>query len=125
MLESSQRLRLRVRNVASSEAAPDVATNLWRAAAEGGAQAIGQPVGSLAAGRRADFVVLDGADVDFESIEAPDALAVSTFAGDANRVRDVFVAGRCVVDDRHHAIEEAAGTSYRSALERLRAKPHP
>jgi len=37
-LESSQRLRLRVRNVASTEAAPDVATNLWLAAAEGGAR---------------------------------------------------------------------------------------
>ena len=38
-LEYSQRLRHRVRNVAASEGAPDVAANLWRGAAEGGARA--------------------------------------------------------------------------------------
>jgi len=125
MLESSQRLRLRVRNVASSEAAPDVATNLWLAAAEGGAQAIGQPVGALAAGRRADFVVLDGAHVDFEAIDGVDALAVSIFAGNANRVRDVFVAGSRVVNDRYHRLEEAAAARYRSTLGRLRSRNRP
>jgi formimidoylglutamate deiminase len=121
-LEESQRLRLRVRNVASSEGDPDVASNLWRGAAEGGARAIGQPMGTLAPGRRADFVVLDAGDPDFEGLGDDDRLAVAMFAGTSNRVRDVFVAGRRVVEDGHHAREDEATDGYRSALRRLRAR---
>jgi Cytosine deaminase and related metal-dependent hydrolases len=59
-LEYSQRLRHRVRNVIADEDSPDVAANLWLGAAQGGAQAVGQPVGMIAAGRRADLLALDG-----------------------------------------------------------------
>lgn len=120
-LESSQRLRLRVRNVTASEAAPEVATNLWLGAAEGGGRAIGQATGALAPGSRADFVVLDASDVDFEELAAPDQLAVAMFSGNSNRVRDVFVSGRQVVEGGHHASEGDAGNIYREALRRLRA----
>ena len=119
-LEASQRLRLRVRNVASSESAPDVAANLWNGAAQGGSQAIGQPVGSIAAGQRADLVVLDGATVDFEGLAASDALSVAMFGGNSNRVRDVFLAGRKVIDDGRHAREQEAEREFRAALRRLR-----
>ena len=47
-LEYSQRLRMRVRVVASEESSPDVGANLWSRAAAGGAQAVGQPVGAIA-----------------------------------------------------------------------------
>ena len=124
-IESSQRLRLRVRNVASSEADPEVATNLWRAAASGGARALAQSAGELAKGRRADLVVLDGDDLDFEALAGPDALSVAMFSGNSNRVRDVFVAGARVVVAGHHAREEHATAGYRAALRRLRARPGP
>ena len=119
-LEYSQRLRLRVRNVASAEDRPDVAANLWNAAAAGGAQAVGQPVGALAVGRRADFVVLDGEDADFERLAAPARLAVAMFSGNSNRVRDVFVAGRPVIEQGRHPDEEEARGAFRQALSRLR-----
>ena len=122
-LEYSQRLRMRLRNVAADERSPDVAGNLWRFAAEGGARALAQPLGSLAAGRRADFVVLDGDDLDFEALAAPARLAVAIFSGSANRVRDVFVEGRAVVQGAHHPREEEAARDYRAALARLRAAP--
>ena len=122
-LESSQRLRLRVRNVTASEAAPEVATNLWAGAAQGGARAIAQSTGALAAGRRADFVVLDDADLDFEALDAPAKLAVAMFSGSSNRVRDVFVAGHRIVEDGHHARERETGNAYREALRRLRTHP--
>ncbi len=122
-LESSQRLRLRVRNVASSEAAPDVAANLWSAAAEGGAQAIGQPVGRLVADARADLVVLDGSHADFESLDGSGALSVATFGADSHRVRDVFVAGRKIVEAGRHAREDDAERAFRAALRRLRSAP--
>jgi formimidoylglutamate deiminase len=122
-LEYSQRLAQRVRNVSASEAAPEVATNLWLGACAGGAQALGQPVGMLAAGRRADLVVLDGNDVDLEALDAPGALAVATFSGNANRVRDVFVAGEPVVIEGRHPREEQARDAYRATLARLRLRP--
>lgn len=122
-LEYSQRLRMRLRNVAADEEAPDVAANLWRFAAEGGARALAQPVGALAAGKRADFVVLDGDDLDFEALDASTRLAVAIFSGSSNRVRDVFVEGRCVVDNGRHPREDEAALGFRAALARLRARP--
>ena len=122
-LEYSQRLRLRVRNVASSEDRPDVAANLWNAAAMGGARAVGQPVGLLSPGHRADFVVLDAEDADFERLAAPARLAVAMFSGNSNRVRDVFVGGRPVVEAGRHPDEEEARAAFRAALARLRTAP--
>jgi formimidoylglutamate deiminase len=122
-LEYSQRLRMRVRVVASEESSPDVAANLWSAAAAGGARAVGHPVGAIAPGLRADLVVLDGDDIDFEGLAAPARLGVAMFSGNSNRVRDVYVGGRKVVEDRHHAFEEEARAAYRQALARLRAAP--
>jgi formimidoylglutamate deiminase len=122
-LEYSQRLRLRVRNVVSDEEAPDVSANLWLGAAHGGAQASGHPVGEIAVGRRADLVVLDGGDIDFEALAARDMLGVAIFSGNANRVRDVFVAGRPAVQQGRHAAEESAAAGFRAALARLRIAP--
>ena len=122
-LEASQRLRTRTRNVTASEDAPDVAANLWRGAASGGAQAAGHPAGEIAAGRRADLVVLDGSDADFTSLAACAMLGVAMFSGNTNRVHDVYVAGERVVAAGRHAREEEALQGYRSALARLRAAP--
>jgi formimidoylglutamate deiminase len=119
-LEYSQRLRHRVRNVIADEDAPDVAANLWLGAARGGAQASGQPVGAIARGRRADLVVLDGDDLDFEGLGASASLGVAIFSGTYNRVRDVFVGGERVVADRCHAGQEFAASAFRAALNRLR-----
>lgn len=119
-LEYGQRLRTRARNIAADEAAPDVAANLWRAAAAGGAQALGQPAGTLEPGRRADLVALDGDCLDFESLTAAAMLGVALFSGEANRVRDVYVAGRRVVADGHHEHAHAASERYRATVRRLR-----
>jgi formimidoylglutamate deiminase len=119
-LEYSQRLSKRVRNVTASESVPDVAANLWQGACSGGAQALGQPVGMLAAGRRADFVVLDAGSADFESLAASSALAVSMFSGIPAPVRDVYVAGVRVIHDGRHPAEAQAAAGFRTALARLR-----
>ena len=119
-LEYSQRLRHRVRNVVSDEEAPDVPANLWQGAAKGGARACGHPSGEIAVGRRADLVVLDGGDLDFEGLAARDMLGVAIFSGNSNRVRDVFVGGAPVVRQGRHGAEEAAAQGFRAALARLR-----
>ncbi len=122
-LEYSQRLRLRVRNVASDEETPDVPANLWSGAARGGARAATQPAGELAAGRRADLVVLDGTALDFENLAAPAMLGVAMFSGSANRVRDVFVGGSPVVVAGRHAREDEAAAAFRNVIGRLRTQP--
>ena len=122
-LEYSQRLRHRLRNVASDEAAPDVPANLWLGAARGGAQSVGHRTGALAPGQRADLVVLDGTDIDFEGLAARAMLGVAIFSGNSNRVRDVLVAGRPVVEKGRHPQEDHAAHAYRAALRRLRAAP--
>jgi formimidoylglutamate deiminase len=122
-LEYSQRLRHRVRNVSASEQMPDVAPNLWGQAARGGAASLAQPAGALEAGRRADFIVLDGGDVDFEALPAAAMLGVAMFGGNSNRVRDVFIGGAPVVTQGRHPAAEEAAAGYRAALRRLRATP--
>ncbi|HSS27817.1 MAG TPA: formimidoylglutamate deiminase [Usitatibacter sp.] len=122
-LEYSQRLVSRIRNVTADEEAPDVPANLWRGAAAGGAQAIAQPIGTLEAGKRADLVVLDGNDLDFTGLAAPAMLGVAMFSGNRNRVRDVHVAGRAIISDGHHALEDEAAASFGKALARLRSAP--
>jgi formimidoylglutamate deiminase len=119
-LEYSQRLSKRVRNVTASEAVPDVAANLWQGACAGGAQALGQPVGMIAVGRRADLVVLDTEGADFESLTASPALAVAMFSGIPAPVRDVYVGGVRVVHDGHHDAAGAADENFRAALKRVR-----
>jgi formimidoylglutamate deiminase len=121
MLECSQRLQLRLRNVAGNAESPDIAANLWTAAANGGARALGHASGVLAPGRRADLVVLDGTRVDFVSLPPEACLAAAMFGPCGNPVRDVYVGGRVVVQDGRHPDGEAVQEAYREALRRLRA----
>jgi len=122
-IEEAQRLVHRARNIAADLERPDVAANLWTGAAEGGAQALGHPVGRLAPGTRADLVVLDAGAADFESLDGAGMLGVAMFSGNPAPVRDVFVGGRIVVSEGHHPDEDEAREAFRRALARLRRTP--
>ncbi len=118
-LEYGQRLTRERRNVAAFGDAPSTGAGLWRAALAGGAQALGRPIGTLAAGKRADIVVLD-ADHPLLAGRASDVLIDSlVFSGNANVVRDVYVGGRHVVAEGHHAGEDAIAAGYRAAIAAL------
>lgn len=72
---------------------------LYRAATVGGADALGRPdLGRLAAGCRADLLVVDQSS--FNHGVAGDPVAQLLLAGSARSVRTVVVAGRVVVRDR-------------------------
>jgi formimidoylglutamate deiminase len=43
------------------------------------------------------------------------------FSGSSGLVRDVMVAGRWVVQERHHALEEKAAVRYARAVQQLLA----
>jgi formimidoylglutamate deiminase len=105
-MEYQQRLRKKRRAVLAADAEPHVGTRLWRDAAQHGAQAIGQPAGAIAVGRRADWLVLDDTHPSMVGATAQTALDHLLFAGAGAAIRDVMVAGRWVIRDGRHAADE-------------------
>jgi formimidoylglutamate deiminase len=119
LLEYVQRLVARRRNINVSSASAAVGTTLWLEAAAGGAQALGRDMGAIAAGKRADLVVLDGEHPDLAP-RTGDAIANAlVFSGVGDLVRDVMVAGRWVVRERRHANERTAAERYARAVAEL------
>ena len=109
MLEYSQRLVTRRRNVSATGEQPHVATAMTLAAVFGGASAAGRPIGGLAVGQRADLVVLDGADPLLAGLAGADALSAHVFAGRSRAAIDtVIVGGRTVVESGRHPLRAGA-----------------
>ncbi len=118
MLEYSQRLRDRARNRLSS---PQQSTGriLFDHAAVGGARALGSSSGRIAAGARADFVVLDGNDPSLFCKSGDGILDAWIFASFAASVREVYVAGAKLVADGRHLRRAAVESQWRKILPRL------
>ncbi|MFO1306750.1 MAG: formimidoylglutamate deiminase [Burkholderiales bacterium] len=121
ILEWSQRLVARRRNVLADDSGLCVGASLWRRAARGGAQAIAQPAGSIAPGCRADLLVLDTGDPALAGQRADDVLDAAIFGPARRPVRDVIAGGRFVVRDGRHPYEDMVFERYRNALARLAA----
>jgi formimidoylglutamate deiminase len=120
-LEYQQRLQKRRRAVLAELGEAHVGTRLWRDAARSGAQAIGQPVGSIEVGCRADWLVLDPSHPAMAGAAADAALDRLLFAGAAAAIRDVMVAGRWVVKDRHHAADDGLRGNFTRIMKDLSA----
>jgi formimidoylglutamate deiminase len=115
LLEYSQRLKTRQRNILADRAGISTGASLYRGALAGTAQALAQPIGRLAPGYRADLVVL----ADDGTRHGDALLDAAIFGPDRHVVRDVMVGGIWRVTDRHHVAEEAASARYRAVLKRL------
>jgi formimidoylglutamate deiminase len=122
-LEYQQRLRRKKRGVLATASEAHVGTRLWRDAAIHGAQALGQPVGAIAVGRRADWLVLDRAHPAMAGCAPRAALDHLVFAGASAAIRDVMVAGRWVVRDHRHTGDGALAARYVKLIERFGAAP--
>lgn len=97
LLEYSQRLTLRKRNVAAQcLGSPSTAAALLEGALCGGPSATGQPLGGIALGQRADFSVLDTQSSALLGLPAGQLLDACVFSSPDARLADVFVAGRAV-----------------------------
>ena len=118
-LEYGQRLATRRRNISASRASPDTGETLFRHALAGGAKAAGVSLGALAAGSRADFLILDDASPLLAGRDAAHVLDTWVFAGNTSLIRDVTVAGKTVVHDFRHHDEERIASRYRDVVERL------
>ena len=118
-LEYQQRLRRRKRGVLASNNESHIGTALWRAAALAGASALGQPAGTLAVGRRADWLVLDPAHPALAGGSLDTSLDRLLFAGGDRAIRDVMVGGRWAVRDGRHAQDEHLRGRFGALLARL------
>jgi len=121
-LEYAQRLQRHARNVLAGQTVRSTGRRLYDAALAGGAQALGRRIGSLAAGRRADIVVLAAEHPDLAGRSEDFWLDAYVFAAGAKMVRTVLVGGTSVVGDGRHHARAAIEERYRKAVTRLVSK---
>lgn len=118
-LEYGQRLRDQRRNRLYRSDQPMVGRTLMDAALAGGAQALGQEIGALEIGKRADWLVLDGKDPYIATATGDAILNRWLFAGGDRQIRDVAVAGRWVIREGRHADEEQSAQAFAQVLSAL------
>jgi formimidoylglutamate deiminase len=118
-LEYGQRLRDQRRNRLYRPDQPMVGRTLYDAALVGGAQAMGQPIGALEVGKRADWLVLDGNDPYLATASGDAILNRWLFAGGDRQIREVMVGGRWVIRDGRHADEEESSRAFAQVLREL------
>ncbi|CAN7174870.1 MULTISPECIES: formimidoylglutamate deiminase [unclassified Variovorax] len=124
MLEYSQRLATRQRNVGADAGEPSVASAMTMAAVQGGAQASGRAVAGLAPGQQADFVVLDAAHPSLAGLSAADMLSAHVFASHRSSAVDtVWVAGRPRVSAGRHPLHSQAAAAFIAARTQLLTTP--
>ena len=120
LLEYSQRLARRERNVLATPAQLSVATAQWLAAVHGGARAAGRPVAGLAAGQLADFVVLDAQHLALQGLAPAQMLDAHVFASHrTSAVAQVWVAGTRRVANGRHALHDRAAHAFTAARHAL------
>ena len=120
LLEYSQRLHTRQRNVLATAQQHQVATAMTLAAVAGGAQASGQPVAGLAVGQQADFVALDAQHLALAGLSGPDRLSAHVFASHrTSAVQAVWVGGDQRVSAGHHDQHGPAAQAFVAARHQL------
>lgn len=104
LLEYAQRSCLRERNVAARAALREsTAAALFEGALEGGSAAAGVPLGGLAVGQRADFMVLDAQADALLGVPPELVLDAQVFSAPEAKPRAVHVAGKRVVSPETRA----------------------
>lgn len=111
LLEYNERLGSGQRNVLTTS---DTSCGrfLYQHAAKSGAATLGQPVGCLETGYRADLLELDSGHELLIGREPDVALDSWIFAGDNSMLNSVWVAGRKVVDKGYHVAEAASKSGF-------------
>ena len=119
IVEYAQRLKSARRNILHTPDIDSIGGGLYRQALVGGARALGQNVGAIAANCRADLLVMNGDDAALVEHSGDTLLDASIFGPVRQPVRDVMAGGTWVVRDGHHAGEGKALARYRTTLKRF------
>jgi formiminoglutamate deiminase len=124
-LEYAQRLSSHTRNALSTPERPSTGRVLFQSALAGGAQALGQRVGLIAPGYRADLLVLDERHPDLAGRSGDAVLDTWIFAGGRALIREVIAAGETVVEQHRHRARDRIDRAYRDVAARLIQSPTP
>ncbi|MDE2273996.1 MAG: formimidoylglutamate deiminase [Gammaproteobacteria bacterium] len=117
LLEYGQRLRREQR--ARLANADGLGAVLWQQACRAGARALGEPLGELAPGKRADLVVLDEQAAPWLG-HGPDTLLDALIVGGSRAdLAAVYVGGRRAVDHGASAGEDADAREFAATVARL------
>lgn len=121
VLEYSQRLRDRQR-VRLADPGGSVGSALLLSALAGGAQASGRRTGRIAAGCRADWVVLDPAHPAFADGDMACLIDRAIFAMPALPVAEAWIGGRQVIDAGRHPQAQAIRGAFATTMRGLKAR---
>ena len=119
--EYGQRLIHRRRNLLQNAAEPYVGNVLYQQALQGGRQALGQNIGELAVGARADWLELDGEDPFLAQAGDKERLNRWLFACAVNPIKNVMTGGQWVIRDGRHAGDDVISARFREVLRQLTA----
>ncbi|MBK1698091.1 formimidoylglutamate deiminase [Rhodovibrio salinarum] len=119
-LDHSQRLRHGRRpGITPRQGQEGPGADLLTRAGLGGRNALGQKVGQLVPGARADLLVLDPEVAALAGVPDERLLDALLFQQPTGAVRDVMVGGRWVVQARQHHAEERILSDYRTVMAEL------
>ncbi|RAI43625.1 formimidoylglutamate deiminase [Rhodoplanes roseus] len=125
-LEYSQRLAHRARNVMATAEGESTGRRLLSEALSGGAQALAQPLGAIAVGKRADLVVLDTTHPDLACVSGDRAIDrlidLWLFVAGRDAVKTVMAGGSLVVEAGRHRARDAITARYVATLARILAE---
>jgi formimidoylglutamate deiminase len=119
LLEYTQRLTQRRRNLALHAPGHAIADDLWDAAAAGGAQAAGRACGRIAQGLRADLIGVRLSDAAAGAYRPENWLSQAVFAGAGWDVTDAWVGGAHVIRDGRHARQDEIAARYAATVRKL------
>ncbi|MCT4610400.1 MAG: formimidoylglutamate deiminase [Pelagimonas sp.] len=118
-LDYSQRLRDHSR-AALATTEQSTGRRLFEATLQGGALSAGRKTGQIAPGYLADLMALDGDHVDLTGNKGDTLLDSYIFAGDDRMVKDVWSAGRHMVQNGQHSNKDKIVAAYRKAMRDLK-----
>jgi formiminoglutamate deiminase len=115
-LEYGQRLTLCARNVMTLRPGESTGRRIFESALAGGAQALQQPIGAIAPGRRADIVLLDSDQPDLATRRDDEWVDAWIFVVGRPAVNTVLVGGEVVVENSRHVARPAIENRYRAVV---------
>jgi formimidoylglutamate deiminase len=126
LLEDARELEyhLRLKRIERAVLAPylnreGLAVSLFTHASQSGAESIGAPGGSLEEGRPADFFAVDLADLSIAGAGPSALLTNIVFSAARTAVKDVWVAGKPLIVDGRHKLQEEIVREFNDVQQRL------
>ena len=96
-----------------------LATRLWRCATESGSRSLGIDAGTIRSGAMADLFTIDLDDVSIADAEDDALISSIVFSLERTAIRDVWIAGRPIVKERHHPLAGEIVSRFQKLQRRL------